>query len=94
MPRDTAASEKGNYVISSLRDLRCHCNPDNSKFSLSNIVVVFFQNLFYYNGDVVYAQTWEVLTLKNPTEPPLINVVILNLKFRYQNPYFELNSIA
>ena len=57
-------------------------------------MVVFFQNLFYYNGDVVYAQTWKTLTLKNPIEPPLINVVILNFKFRYQNSYFELNSIA
>ena len=57
-------------------------------------MVVFFQNLFYYNGDVVYAQTWEILTLKNPIEPPLINMVILNFKFRYQNPYFVLNSIA
>ena len=57
-------------------------------------MVVFFQNLFYYNGDLVYAQTWEVMTLKNPIELPLINVVILNLNFRYQNPYFELNSIA
>ena len=49
---------------------------------------------FYYNGDLVYAQTWEVLTLENPIEPPLINVVILNLNVRYQNRYFELNSIA
>ena len=57
-------------------------------------MVVFFKNLFYDNVDLVYAQTWEVLTLKNPIEPPLINVVILNLNFRYQNPYFELNSIA
>ena len=28
----------------------------------------FFQNFVY--GDVVYAQTWEVLTLKNCIEPP------------------------
>ena len=94
MLRNTAASEKGSCVISLLWYLRCHCNPDNNKFSLSNIVVVFFQNLFYYDGDFVYAQAWEVLTLKNPIERPLINVVILNLNFRYQNPYFELNSIA
>ena len=24
----------------------------------------------FVNIDVVYAQTWEVLTLKNPIEPP------------------------
>ena len=28
----------------------------------------FFQ--IFINGYVVYAQTWEVLTLKNPFEPP------------------------
>ena len=28
----------------------------------------FFQNFVY--GDVVYAQTWEVLALKNCIEPP------------------------
>ena len=28
----------------------------------------FFQNFVY--GDVVYAQTWEVLTLKNCIKPP------------------------
>ena len=28
----------------------------------------FFQ--ISVNGDVVYAQTWEVLTLKNPVKPP------------------------
>ena len=40
---------------------------------LSNTaVVIIFQ--FFVNGDVVYAQTSEVLTLKNPIEPepPLV----------------------
>ena len=27
-------------------------------------------NCFWENGDIVYAQTWEVLTPKNPIEPP------------------------
>ena len=45
-------------------------NPDHNKFSsLSNTTVVaIFQNIVY--GDVVYAQTWEVLALKNCVEPP------------------------
>ena len=29
---------------------------------------LFFQ--IFVNGDVFYAQTWEVLTLKNSIEPP------------------------
>ena len=31
-----------------------------------------FEELFqiFVSGVVVYAQTWEALTLKNPTEPP------------------------
>ena len=54
---------------------RCYDNSDvtptdHNKFSsVSNtIVVVIFPNLFL--RDIVYAQTWEVLTLKNPIEPP------------------------
>ena len=44
--------------------------PDHNKsLSLSNTTVVaIFPNLFH--GDVVYAQTWEVLTLKKRIEPP------------------------
>ena len=47
VPRNTAASKIGNSVISLLRQLRCHCNPDNNKFSsLSNATVVsVFPNL-------------------------------------------------
>ena len=59
-----------NGVITLLWQLRCHCNPDLNNFlPLSNTaVVVIFQ--IFVNRDVIYAQTWEVLTLKNPTEPP------------------------
>ena len=31
-----------------------------------------FSQIFVY-GDVVCAQTWEVLTLKNPIEPPKVH---------------------
>ena len=41
MLRNTAASKIGNGVISLLRQLQCHCNPDHNKFSsLSNTTVV------------------------------------------------------
>ena len=33
----------------------------------------------FINGDAVYAQTWEVLTLKNPIEPRSFN--LFNLAF-------------
>ena len=35
--------------------------------SYKTAVVIIFQ--ISVNGDVVYALTWEVLTLKNPIEP-------------------------
>ena len=70
MPRNTALSKIDNGVISLLYQLRFHCNPDHNKFSSSSdtAVVVIFQ--IFVNDDVVYAQTWEVLTVKNPIEPP------------------------
>ena len=45
-------------------------NPDQKKFSsLSNTaVVVMFPN--FCSCDLVYAQTWELLTLKTSIEPP------------------------
>ena len=45
-------------------------NPDHDKFSFLSYttVVAIFPNLVYC--DLVYAQTWEVLTLKNCIEPP------------------------
>ena len=67
---NTAASKIGNGVISLLWQLRCNCNPDHNKFSsLPNTNVVEIFPIFLY-GDVVYAQTWEVLTPKNCIEPP------------------------
>ena len=69
VPRYTAASKIGNSVISLLWQLRCHCNPDCKLSSLSNTTVAaIFPNIVY--DHVVYAQTWEVLTLKNCIEPP------------------------
>ena len=35
----------------------------------------FFQIIVY--GDVVYAQTWEVLTLKNCIEPPYVVLCVV-----------------
>ena len=70
VPRNPAASKIGNGVISLLWQLRCHCNPDHNKFSsLSNTIMVAFFQIFVY-GDLVCAQTWEVLTPKNCIEPP------------------------
>ena len=70
VPRYTAASKIGNSVISLLWQLRCHCNPDHNKFSsLSNTTEQAIFQIFVY-GDVVYAQTCEVLTPKNCIEPP------------------------
>ena len=67
--RNIAASIIGNGFISLLWHLRCHCSPDHNKFSsLSNTTVVAVFQIFVY-GDVVYAQTWQVLTLKNCIEP-------------------------
>ena len=41
VPKYTAASKRGNSVISLLWQLRCSCNPDHNKFSsLSNTTVV------------------------------------------------------
>ena len=65
-------SKIGNSVISLLWQLRCHCNPDHNKFSSlfnTTVAAIFFFLNFVY-GDVVYAQTWEVLALENCIEPP------------------------
>ena len=70
VPRYTAASKIGNSVISLLWQLRCRCNPDHNNFHLHLIQLwwQFFQNFVY--GDIVYAQIWEVLAMKNCIEPP------------------------
>ena len=69
-PRNTAASKIGNASF------RCY---DNSDVIVTLIITNFhlyiiqqwcqFFKIFVY-GDVVYAQTWEILTLKNCIEPP------------------------
>ena len=68
VPRYTAASKIDNSVISLLWRLQRRYNPDNNKFSSlpNTTVVAIFRNLC----DAVYAQTREVLTLKNRIEPP------------------------
>ena len=46
-------------------EARCHHNTDHKKFpSLSYKAVVAIGQIF------VYAQNWEVKSLKNPLEPP------------------------
>ena len=71
VPRNTAARKIGNGVISLLRQLGCPSKPDHNKFSsLSNTTVVaIFPNVCLWRR-IVYAQTWQVLTLKNCIEPP------------------------
>ena len=65
VPRKTAASIIGDGVISLLRQLWCHCNPNNNKLS-HTIVVAFFLQIFVY-GAVVYAQTWDTEKLYRAT---------------------------
>ena len=60
VPRNTAASKIGNSLISLLITI--------FHLYLLQLWWQFFQ-IFVY-GDVVYAQTWEVLTMKNCIEPP------------------------
>ena len=50
VPRNTSVSKIGNSFISLLWQLRCHCNPDNNKFSsLSNTTVVaIFPKLYLW----------------------------------------------
>ena len=44
--------------------LRCHCNADHKKISsLFYKAVVVIVQVFAY-GNVVYVQTWEVMSLK------------------------------
>ena len=57
----------------------------------------FFRNFVY--GDVVYAQTWEVLALKNCIEPPytgilLLAVFTLGLEMDYQSGTGSLCTVA
>ena len=43
---------------------RCYCNADRNTVRSGNCFPIVA------NGDIVDRQTWEVLTLKNPIEPP------------------------
>ena len=80
VPRYTAASKIGNSVISLLCQVQCGCNPDRNKFSsLSNTTLVVIFQIFVY-GDVVYAQTWEVLTLDK-----LYRATLRNIAFPQRN---------
>ena len=59
-----------------IASFRCYDNSDavatlimtNFHLYLIQLLWQFFQNFVY--GNVVYAQTWEVFTLKNCIEPP------------------------
>ena len=66
MPRNTAASKKGNGDISSLR---CHCNPDQNKFSSSSNtpVVVMFPNLCLWRSSL--CSNLGGINPQNPIEP-------------------------
>ena len=50
VPRNTSVSKIGKSFISLLWQLRCHCNPDNNKFSsVSNTTVVaIFPKLYLW----------------------------------------------
>ena len=54
----------------------------NVHLYLIQLWLEFFQ-IFVY-GDVVYAKTWELVTLKNCVEPPLYVIILAN--------FLELNS--
>ena len=70
VPKNTTATKIGNGIISLPWKLQCHCNPDHNKFSsLSNTLWWQLFQISVYS-DVVYAQTWKVLTLKNCIESP------------------------
>ena len=68
--RNTDASEIGNGVISLLWQPRCYCNADRNPVRSGNCSPIVA------NGDVVDHQTWEVLTLKNPIEPPSLKKIL------------------
>ena len=89
VPRYTAASKIGNGVISI--SLRCHCNLIITSFHLYLIQLCwpFFQ--IFVCSNVVYAQTWEVLTLKNCIEPPYANDLTFSLaSVQYTLATFEV----
>ena len=67
------------------KNMASFCCHDNSDVIVTLIIKIFhlyliqlwwlfFQN--FVDSEVVYTQTWEVLTLKNPIKPPLLNVTV------------------
>ena len=80
-----------------MASFRCHNNSDviatliitNFHLYLIQLWCQFLQ-IFVY-GDVVYAQTWEVLTLKNCIEPPYANDLTFSLaSVQYTLATFEV----
>ena len=70
MPRYMTTRKLGNGVISLQWQFWFHFNPDHNKFSsLSNTAEEVIFPVFI-DSDVVNAQAWKVLVLKNPIEPP------------------------
>ena len=64
----TAQQMSQNLPERSPRDFLSTLIITNFHLHLIQLWWQFFQNFVY--GEVVYAQTWEVLTLKNCIEPP------------------------
>ena len=83
VPRNTSVSKIGNSFISLLWQLRCHCNPDNNKFSsLSNTTVVaifpklylWWRSLCSHLGGIGLEKLYRA-TLITPFEWPSIEFV-------------------
>ena len=83
VPRNTSVSKIGKSFISLLWQLRCHCNPDNSKFSsLSNTTVVaifpklylWWRSLCSHFGGIGLEKLYRA-TLITPFEWPSIEFV-------------------
>ena len=87
VPRNTAASKKGNGVISLLWQLRCHCNSDHNKFSsLSNTtVVLIFPNLCLWRRSLrsnvggIDPEKLYRATLNKQTNDTIINTLFRSL---------------
>ena len=67
VPWNTGAGKIGYGVISLLWQLRCHSNPVIITNLRLYLIQLWWQSVqIFVNGDVVYAQNWELLTLKKP----------------------------
>ena len=93
VPRNNSVGKIGNSVISLLID-----NSDviatliitNFRLYLIQLWWQFFQNFVY--GDVVYAQTWGVLALKNCIEPPQGNSISIQFFGDHNDIFNRLSS--